>query len=284
MTYTGNITYFEPEGLYDEGVLRFGVGQEVCQEPSLIMPGNPMYTRAREDFNQEAYMYPAPPVHMGTREIDMPEEDLYLLRFLIKQPGSDFTIPQKIQFLQGIIEECARYQMAHFPDYEDRFVYLTVRSGELKSVNEDQFHVDGFQGISVPRHIPEQNYIWANCYPTLMALQPYFMEQLDPALHNMHDYFHEKTSMDNVYAGRDRGLYIIDPYHVHARPMIPDGTLRSFFRLCFSPAEIRDDTNTVNEHLPRGPYNREDIRNHLGTYQEPEGVPNSSAYGLSPIE
>ena len=281
MSYTSTIKYIVPEGLYDEGVVRFDASEGEAQ--TRITPRNPMYSRAHEDFNHEAYMYPAPPVYLGQRDLDVPEEDLYLLRFLVKQPGSVFTIPQKIQFLQGLIEECAKYQQANFPDYEDRFVYLTVRSGELKSVNEDQFHVDGFQGISVPRHIPEQNYIWANCHPTLMALQPYFMEQLDPAVHNMHDFFDEKTSMDNVYGGFEKGLYIIDPYHVHARPSIPDGTLRSFFRLCFSPVEIRDDTNTVNEHLPRGPYNREDIRNSLVSYGEDPENQNCADYGLLPV-
>ncbi len=77
-----------------------------------------------------------------------------------------------------------------------------------------------------------------------------------------------------------QGIYIMDPYHAHARPEILAGTQRTFIRICYSPVEIRDDTNTFNPYLPRGPYNRQDIRNRLVSYREPANKPNSSRYGL----
>ncbi|MCD8562894.1 MAG: hypothetical protein LRY54_02320 [Alphaproteobacteria bacterium] len=280
MSYTTKIKYYKDDSVFEDGPSHFsGDGQAA----SKVQPRSPVYSRASEVFNQETYMYPAPALYLGQHDLDVPEAEIYLLRFLIKAPGTEFVIPAKIAFLQALIEQCAAYQKAYFPDYEDRFAYLTVRSGALKSVNEDAFHVDGFQGISVPRHIPEQNYIWANSHPTLFSLQPYFVEPLDPAQHNFHDYFNAHTNKDAAYAINAKGVYIMDPYHVHARPDIPEGTRRCFVRLCFSPVEIRDDTNTVNPWLVRGPYNREDIRNRLSAYQTPEGAHNSQEYGLTPV-
>lgn len=268
MSYTGNITYYDAADIFNDGVLRFNASDRAT---ATYAPENPIYTRAHDIFNQAAYNQASYPVFMGQRDITFPEQEIYLLRFLIKMPGSDYLIPQKLAFIQDVIAEVAQYQQHNFPNYEERFVYLTVRSGPLKSVNEDEFHADGFQGISIPRHIPEQNYIWADCYPTVFAAQPYNVEDLNPEIHNFHSYFNACTDPAHTYRAEERGLYIIDPYHVHARPTIPAGIQRSFFRLCFSPVEIRDDTNTPNPHLQRGPYNRDDIRNRLKTFDPVRG-------------
>lgn len=281
MRYTDTITYHQDERLFTGDAIRFSTPEKAM--PSKEVPNNPVYKRAHDIFNQEAYMYPAPPIFLGKRQVTLPNDDIYALRLLIKEPKSDFIIPQRMAFLKAIIQESASYQQSHFPDFEDRFAYLTVRSGALKSVNEDRFHVDGFQGISVPRHIPEQNYVWADSYPTTFSLQPYFVEQLDPAQHNFQDYFDEHTKNSNLFSVEAEGLYIIDPYHVHARQIIPEGTQRSFFRICYSPVEIRDDTNTPNPYLPRDPYNREDIRNQLTPYKEPANQFNCKKHGLNPL-
>ena len=260
MKYTGDIDYIQDSELAKATPAVFDAHPDT---PAKFDDGNPVYSRACQDFNQSAYMYPAPPVFMGPADIPFPDKSIYVLRLLIKMPGSAFMLPAKIAFMKDFIAGCAAYQKAHFPDYDDRFVYLTVRSGAVKSVKDDSYHVDGFQGISVPRHIPEQNYIWADTHPTMFALQPYFMAQLDPAIHNMQDFLHANTDPENIYQAQEKGLYIIDPYHVHARPPVPEGLKRAFLRVCFSPVEIRDDTNTPNPFLPRGPYNRQDIRNIL---------------------
>lgn len=276
--YTGTVRYIDCPHLFDGRPVTFSVNDN--DAPAKASPGSPVYTRAQRDFDQATYMYPAPPLYLGQQDIPLPDGQLYILRLLIKQPGSDFVIPDTIAQMQPFIANCATYQKAHFPDFEDRFVYLTVRSGPLLSNREDEFHADGFQGISVPRHIPEQNYIWCDKFPTLFAMQPYFVEDLDPAVHNFHSYFNAHTDRNNVYAVRERGTYIMDPFHVHARQTMPEDTERAFIRLTFSPVEIRDDTNMVNKWLPRGPYNRNDIRNRLVDY---EGPPPEAAQGLQRV-
>ena len=279
-SYTKNITYLTCPGLFGLGNLEFSASSSSLPVPK-IMPDSPIYERAKRIFSQSGYMYPAPPLFLGVRDILFPQDDIFVLRLLIKQPGSNFMLPKKLEFLAQAIKNCAAYQMEHFPDFANRFVYLTVRSGTVREgQKDDELHVDGFQGISVPRHIPEQNYLWASNNPTLFSLQPYFVENIDPSRHNIHNYFESNTNKSMLMSGVDKGLYAIDPYHIHARPSgVIARPRRSMFRLCFSPVEIRDDNNFVNKYLPRGPYGRSDIRDRLTTY---EGSASDSLYGLRP--
>ncbi len=168
--YTGKITYYEDNTLFDAPEVRFSLQENEGMSRDKVTPNSPVYRRARECFNQEEYMYPAPPLYLGGKDIQTTEHESYLLRLLIKQPGSDFVLPQKIGYLKDFIQDCSAYQRTHFPEFENRFVYITVRSGPLKSTKEDEFHTDGFQGISVPRHIPEQNYVWVDNNPTLFSM------------------------------------------------------------------------------------------------------------------
>lgn len=276
MTYTSTVRYIKDPDLFNGGKIEFTPLSTPRQQ---VDPESPVYARAARDFTQAEYKYPAPPVFLGTFDITPPAYSVYALRLLISGPGSgDYVIPARVAFLKEYISSCAAYQAQFFPDYLGRFVYLTVRSGEVLSNRDDEFHVDGFQGISIPRHIPEQNYLWVSSHPTLFSLQPYFVEQLDPAKHNFHSYFEAHTGKRNLYKGVEKGVYIVDPYHVHARPKLPEGVKRTAIRLTFSPVEIRDDSNTVNPWLPRGPYNRDDIRNTLVSY---DGAPTEESSGLS---
>lgn len=276
MGYTDTVQYFADDALFAGERVEFGLPQT---DRLQIDPESPVYARAGRDFSQREYLYPAPPVFLGVHEL-APPGDLYALRLLIKQPGSSFIVPEKLAYLKEFIIGCATYQRAFFPAFEERFVYLTARCGEVRTNRDDEFHVDGFQGTSVPRHIPEQNYLWVDVYPTLFAIQPFFVEDLDASKHNFHTFFNARTERNFLFSGVERGLYLIDPYHVHARPAVPAGTRRSVLRLTFSPVEIRDDSNTVNPWLPRGPYQRVDVRNHLWEYpgQSPE-----LKFGLQPF-
>ncbi len=279
MSYTDTITYLKCPDLFDLGVIEFSPGECRVALPKK-MPESPVYNRANQVFSQAGFMYPAPPLFLGLRDITFPEESIYVLRLLIKAPGSNFMLPRKLEFLEQDMKNCAAYQMAHFPNFEQRFVYLTVRSGPIMSSRDDELHVDGFQGISVPRHIPEQNYLWCSGDPTLYSMQPYFVEHLDPGLHNIHTYFEAVTNKAMLMKALEKGLYIIDPYHVHARPSLAPGTRRSMFRLCFSPVEICDDTCFVNPYLLRGPYGRADIRNRLVPFNGPAS---DTENGLRPL-
>jgi hypothetical protein len=268
MSYTNTITYYPVEKSIFDKVLRFPAVAEM--QPQKVAPASPVYERATRDFDHEGFHYPAPPVYLG--QVDMtPPPEQYVLRLLVKAPGTDIFLPMAMAWMLPLLHQSIDYQRAHFPDFDNRFIYITVRSGIVKSQRDDEFHVDGFQGTSVPRHIPEQNYIWSNCHPTEFVLQPFFIDELDPAVHNVHSYLDRMTNPDNIVEVRGNGAYIMDPYHVHRRPQIPAGTERAFIRICYSPVEIKDDTNTFNPWIPMGPYNRGDVRNKLIDYPGDQG-------------
>lgn len=262
--YQGTVNYVPVPASFFADTVSFSA--DSSDTPCKVDPSSPVYGRALRDFSQSEYKHPAAPLYLGQEGVSTPSEEVYVLRLLIKAPGTDFFVPGKLDWLIPMIRKSAAYQRAHFPDFDSRFVYITVRSGVVKSSRDDEFHVDGFQGISVPRHVPEQNYIWCDTHPTMFAVQPYYLEGLDPARHNVHEYIERCTDKTDLTIINERGLYIMDPYHAHARPSVPEGTQRTFVRICYSPVEIRDDTNTVNPALPRGPYNRGDIRNTLVPY------------------
>lgn len=270
--YTDTVNYFADDTLFRDGFITFSANR---QAPVKSAPFHPIYDRAARDFSQDYYQYPTPPVHLGEFALTLPAEPVYALRLLIRAPRDDlFHLPARLEFLQDYIATFAAYQAAHFPDAAGRFVYLTVRSGPVLSSRDDEMHVDGFQGISVPRHIPEQNYLWASSHATLYSLQPYWVSDLDPAVYNLHSYLERATDRSRLMATKAGSTYLIDPYHVHARPRLPAGITRTVVRLTFSPVEIRDDSNTVNPRLPRGPYNREDVRNTLRDDYSPQSALN----------
>lgn len=157
-----------------------------------------------------------------------PPAEQYILRMMVKSPWSNgFQIPPELEWLRGTIEQCARVQENEFIDHP--FVYVTVRCGEVKSTTDDEWHVDGFS-MRVP-HLPEQNYIWSNCYPTEALLQRFeFPADFDPLKHNVHQFFQDRANDELIVTLKTNRLYVLDPYLVHRRPVIPCGVLSDFIR------------------------------------------------------
>lgn len=194
-----------------------------------------------------------------------PAEEQYILRMMIRSPESGgLVIPAALDWLRDTILTLNGIQNSIFR-YQP-YVYVTVRNGEVQSVTDDEWHVDGFS-MRVP-HYPEQNYIWSDCYPTEQLVQNFDIPaDFDPMRHNLHTYFQDHADPRNIQLLKPKHLAIIDPYIVHRRPEVPVGTKRCFFRVSFVPIEIEDDTCTPNPLMPRRAYGRSDIRNILVRYQ-----------------
>lgn len=192
-------------------------------------------------------------------------EDQYILRMMIKSPETvdSYLIPDKLQWLAETIKRVSRVQEGSFRSQP--YVYVTVRSGVVRSETDDEWHVDGFS-MRVP-HVPEQNYIWSNCYPTEVLDQQFVIpEDFNPLKHNIHTFFQDRAEQKNIKALKEKHVAIIDPYIVHRRPKVPVGTKRCFFRISFVPIEIEDDTCTPNPLMQKKVYNRTDIRKTLVRY------------------
>lgn len=203
-------------------------------------------------------------VQISHRDVWPPAQEQYILRMMIRSPESNgLVIPTELDWLRETIMCLSQLQEAVLR--RQPYVYVTVRNGEVQSVTDDEWHVDGFS-MRVP-HYPEQNWIWSDCYPTEQLVQNFEIpEDFDPMQHNLHTYFQDHADTGNVRALKVAHLAAIDPYIVHRRPQVPVGTKRCFFRISFVPIEIEDDTCTPNPLMPRRFYGRADIRNTLTRY------------------
>lgn len=198
-----------------------------------------------------------------TSALSIPD-DQYVLRMCIMSPESNgIRLPPELQWLASTIDCCVaeqRWLGLHHP-----YIYVTVRSGIVRSTTDDEWHVDGFS-MRV-RHAPEQNYVWTDCYPTEHLDQQFVIPaDFDPHRHNIHSFFQDNADTSKIKQWPSEHLHQIDPYIVHRRPSIPEVTQRTFFRISFVPIEIEDDTNTPNPLLARRIYGRSDIRKTLTRY------------------
>lgn len=202
---------------------------------------------------------------LGKGGIRPAQDEQYILRMMIRTPtAGGFQIPTELEWLRTIIETCDGQQ--RLDKIKNPYCYVTVRHGIVRSETDDLWHVDGFS-MRVP-HIPEQNYIYASREGTEVLEQEVNLpDDFDPMKHNIHSYFQDVADIKNIRTLKSRTLYRIDPYVIHRRPAVTQGTLRTFFRISFIPIEIEDDTCTVNPLIPRiRPYGRGDIRNTLERY------------------
>lgn len=195
-------------------------------------------------------------------------EHQYVLRMIVKHAHSDFEIPDEISWVTPLLMEAYKFQKEVIK-INHLCCYVTIRHGIVSSHNDDVWHVDGFS--TKISHIPEQNYIISNCYPTEVAHKAIsFPLGFDPLIHNIHSYIQNRISkydIQNVGIGE---MWCVDPYVIHRRPIIPSGVIRTFVRISFTPIEIMDDNNTPNPLLQMPKYNRDgvEIRNKLLDYDK----------------
>lgn len=250
---------------------------QICGEPRLMAK---IFIRAKTllQDNLKDTIFSGNAFSFGKHEVVVPSvERQYILRMLIKRPGSNFEIPSELEWLRETIMKCANLQEENGISYNNDFIYVTVRHGIVTSKTDDLWHVDGFS-VRKP-HRPEQNYIWTNCYPTEGWTGTCFLPQtFNPLKHNLHRYFqsyeeryqqmygekYTPIELDGTSKILTSGhLWLIDPFVVHRRPKIPENTFRTFFRVTFAPIEIKDDACTPNPLLPTRKYNNTDFRDSL---------------------
>lgn len=220
--------------------------------------------RAKQNLSLAIYAKAKQKLKSWKMKLDAPQ-DQYILRMPIRTPDSDgFKIPDELKWILPALHRSIDTQIELGAVFA--FVYVTVRAGIVRSVTDDEWHVDGFS-MRTP-HFPEQNYIWSDVYGTEFLPQNFDIPvDFDPFKHNIHQYFQDRASVTPVTLETSR-LYQIDPYNVHRRPQVPEGTQRAFLRISFIPVEIKDDSCARNPLLAlRAPYNRADIRLNLVRYE-----------------
>tara|TARA_R110000851_G_scaffold47424_1_gene115014 strand:- start:7895 stop:8605 length:711 start_codon:yes stop_codon:yes gene_type:complete len=192
----------------------------------------------------------------------IPKEDVNVLRMLIKKPFGLYSLPRELSWVTHLIASAVQHQSKI--GVTQPFCYLTIRSGEVKSVTDDEWHVDGFSQTIT--HLPEQNYIWTNKVPTefLNGYPIKIPRDFDSSRHNIHKFFQKDIE---AYDGKlpietfePETLYCVDPYIIHRRPASSNGMLnRTFVRISFTPIEIEDVNNTLNPLLSTD-YTRDGVK------------------------
>lgn len=224
-------------------------------------------------LNLKAFNFYNSPLELGELELDTPKERQYILRMIIKKYYSGWKIPKELQWCMPLIKKADSYQKVMGINHA--FCYLTVRSGIVDSVTDDEWHTDGFS--TKITHLPEQNYIWSDTNPTEYIMKPIqFPKDFDPLVHNVHKYIQNKILdekpidkvMSQVRTCKEKHVYCLDPYVIHRRSPETKGIQRTFVRVSFVPIEILDKNNTINPELPdTSDRDGVEIRNQLVEYK-----------------
>lgn len=198
-----------------------------------------------------------------TERIIVPEERQYILRMLIRRGNGDYCIPKEIEWCRDIIRAADEHQCSI--GIKQAYVYITIRSGVVNSVTDDEWHVDGFSMRIT--HIPEQNYIWCDRIGTEWLQQSFIIPKgFNPLKHNINNIFQAQAKQECITSTKANRIYMFDPYVVHRRNPSSTGKQRTMVRVSFLPIELMDDGNTPNPLLPCPIYNIngvEDFRNNL---------------------
>ena len=192
----------------------------------------------------------------GHLELNIPVERQYILRMLIKKMFSEYQLPKELEWVKPLIMVADKNQQEN--GIRQPFIYLTIRNGIVDTKTDDEWHVDGFSQTIT--HLPEQNYIWSNKYPTEYVEKSFcFPSDFDGLKHNIHKFFQHRITKDDILKMKPKTVYGFDPYIVHRRPCGTSGMNRCFVRLSYTPIEIEDVNNTLNPLIPTN-YKRDGIK------------------------
>lgn len=244
-------------------------------EVPIPFPLNPIWSRLGTMFDVEHFTYSAPPPDVGKILLDLSNTDgLRVLRCPIKIAGNpNFVLPQELISLKPLIRHVSEIVAYKYPEVFHNFWCHVSFEKTYVEANKTQrvpgWHVDGFQGVRVPRHRIEHSWLWTDGPMTEFCIQPFFIEHLHPGRHDIFSEFTKQAKECNAYKGISNHVYLIDPYVVHRSPIILESMTRSFVRITFTETELLDPMNTVNLSLEceQNYPNRIDARNRLHPYE-----------------
>lgn len=218
-------------------------------------PQSPIWTRLGTHFNPEHFSYCCPPVDTGPVTLELTSMDnVRTLRCPIKISGSrEVVLPSELAALRPLIRHVCELEAHAAPEmFENFWCHVSFERTEVTpglTQRVPGWHVDGFQGVRVPRHRIEHSYLWSDGQPTQYCLQPFYLSHLDPGRHNVFAEMQAQAREVNAVAGFPEHVYLVDPYLVHRSPTLVQGGWRSFARVTFTQTELEDPGNTRNESL-----------------------------------
>ncbi|PIN94874.1 hypothetical protein COU53_01820 [Candidatus Pacearchaeota archaeon CG10_big_fil_rev_8_21_14_0_10_30_48] len=217
----------------------------------IIDSWNPMYRDITEHFDFHKYTCPRPPISLGSIDELVFQDCSDVLRVPIKWGGSnEVRLPKELHSLKDELVRIMQYDRHINPFFTDFFAHITLDNSEVKKDKTQRypgFHGDGLQGGKFPKKlICEHSYIYVNNNPTEVALHPFFVAHLNDSRYNIFKEFDKQVNRELLYQTIPGHLYLIDPYVVHASPIVKKTTKRTFFRLTLTPSELLMPKNTIN--------------------------------------
>src|SRR5574343_233999 len=201
--YTKKITYLQQELTNGEAMPMTNT-KRLCIDPT-----HPSYSAHSQVFSHDGFKYPYLPLYLGKYDIDVSKVNVNVLRMLIRMNNRrlNFGIPKELEALSEFVETQANYHRQYYPSNADCYIYITVRRterGDCYYANSQSWHVDGFQGARVNRHLPEQDIVWSNVNPTEFLLQPFYLDGLDASKHDVNHYFATNADDNMAYRSEER--------------------------------------------------------------------------------
>lgn len=227
---------------------------------------NPLYRDILEPFDAHKYTCPRLPISLGPLDAAQFRECPSVLRVPIKRGGDcRINLPKELGPISDTLKRLLQYDRWINSNFEAFHAHVTIDNTTVepgKTQRFPGFHGDGLQGGKFKQKlIVEHSYIFVDKHPTEFAMQPFFVAHLNEDRYNIFKEFDRQLQPSSIYRGLPGHCYLIDPYMVHASPVIDHPVDRTFFRLTLTPVELLMPKNTVNPMFSGQDYpDRIDVR------------------------
>ena len=196
--------------------------------------------------------YGKAPIQLGYFPFNLPEVMYYLyLPVVIKSSG--IRLPPNVLGCHNIIEQALILAPRPY-----RYAYLSARKGWASPdnpLNRPGWHCDGFG-------TDDMNYVWWSGPGTRFAVQEFSYVSADHLVSQKQ--FEEQIDDQKIIHPPERHLYALDPYVVHATPLIKGpGCMRQFVKISLSDHRYNLENNSHNYLLDYDwpLHSRDEIRN-----------------------
>jgi hypothetical protein len=182
----------------------------------------------------------SPPISVGYFGFDLPEVMYYLYLPVWMGPADreDVRLPPNVECCRELIRWAGSYG-----EYRRQYIYLSARKGWAtpdNPLNRPGWHCDGFG-------TDDLNFVWWTGPGTRFAIQDFHDISEDDTKSLAQ--FEVQVQDDRVASFPQKVLYAIDPFVVHATPLIdPPGCMRQYVKVSLSNHQYNLENNSHN-HL-----------------------------------
>lgn len=179
--------------------------------------------------------YGKPPLDLGEFNFDL-SEVMYYLYLPVRMPRESFVcLPANIERIRPLIRRAEGFALGRY-DY----TYVSARKGWAtpdNPLNRPGWHCDGFG-------TDDLNFVWWAGPGTRFALQQ-FHDISDDHVESLAQ-FEQQVHPMMVDTPPEKHLYALDPYVVHATPLLKQGCMRQYVKISLSNSRYNLENNSHN--------------------------------------